>query len=265
MRNFAIILCLICAGYYGWESFEQWLVESDPQVRNGKEAVRSEVFPEAMSNIVPITNLSEHIKQQREQAALREQKRQEELRLQKELQEKKDAEQAPKPIPVPVLKPEEITEESQNICWRIGPVSNKSLPAINRSIESAKLLENVRVEAVLSSDSFIVFIIPTTTKRGAQALANQVRKQGYRSAYVISEGPLLNAVQLGRFSEEAQAQKFFEEAKDRLKMRDLRLTRQIGKPTDKVNLIFTSLSDKQTDTLKGLARRHGQTLRECEF
>ena len=265
MRNFAIILCLICAGYYGWESFEQWLVASEPQIGNTKETVRSEVFPNAMSNIVPVSNLSEYIKQQRNEAALRESERQEQERLQAELQQKKASENLSKQTFAPLKKPEELSEEPLNSCWRIGPIANKSLPAINRSIESAKLLEKVQVEAVLSPDSYVVFIIPTTTQKGAQALATQVRKQGYRNAYVISEGPLLNAVQLGRFSEEEQAQKFFEEAKDRLKMMDLRITQQIGRPTEKVNLIFSSLSDKQTEALKGLARRHGQTLRECEF
>ena len=250
MRNFAIILCLICAGYYGWESFEQWLVASEPQIGNTKETVRSEVFPNAMSNIVPVSNLSEYIKQQRNEAALRESERQEQERLQAELQQKKASENLSKQTFAPLKKPEKLSEEPLNSCWRIGPIANKSLPAINRSIESAKLLEKVQVEAVLSPDSYVVFIIPTTTQK---------------DAYVISEGPLLNAVQLGRFSEEEQAQKFFEEAKDRLKMRDLRITQQIGRPTEKVNLIFSSLSDKQTEALKGLARRHGQTLRECEF
>ena len=56
---------------------------------------------------------------------------------------------------------------------------------------------------------------------------------------------------------------FLESAKARLKMNDLRMTRIIGSPTDKVNLIFAALSDEQINALKGLAKKHGQVLSEC--
>ena len=269
MRNIAIILCLICIGYYGWGSLEQWLIAPDDLAGNSKGVERGEVFPDAISNIVPVTNLSEYIKQQKHQTEIRESQLQEKVRLQKQLELQQPSEELQKLPSAPYQKPEinndEFSSEEISSCWCIGPISNKLLPTINRSIESAKLLENVQVEAILSPDSYVVFIIPTTTQKGAQALVTQVRKQGYLKAHVISEGPLLNAVQLGSFSEELDAQEFLVKAKDRLKMKDLRVTRLIGHPTDKVNLIFTSLSDKQTETLKGLARRHGQTLHECVF
>ena len=69
--------------------------------------------------------------------------------------------------------------------------------------------------------------------------------------------------QLGSFSTQEQAQQFLESAKARLKMNDLRMTRIIGSPTDKVNLIFAALSDEQINALKGLAKKHGQVLSEC--
>lgn len=55
MRTVAILLCLICAGYYGWEAFEGWLVE--PQKPVQKSSAQAEVFPSAMQHIVPIDDL----------------------------------------------------------------------------------------------------------------------------------------------------------------------------------------------------------------
>ena len=264
MRNLAIILCLLCAGYYAWDALEDWLAVQDVPTSKSVAAKPSELFPEAMKNIVPVSNLSEYIADKRAYAE-REQAQQEQERLQRRQIEEMQAAAMEQKNTQPIYKPEIINaDHDPSYCFVMGPVSSQHLPSINRSVESAKLLEVVRVEAVLSPDRYIVFIIPTTTQKGAQALVNQVRRQGYRSALVITEGPLLNAVQLGSFSHESQAQQFYEEAKNRLKMSDLRMTRLIGTPTNRVNLIFSSLSQEQVKALQNLARKHGQGLRECE-
>ncbi len=267
MRTVAILLCLICAGYYGWEAFEGWLVE--PQKPVQKSSAQAEVFPSAMQHIVPIDDLENYVKQERlaaseEKKALEEKQREaEELAKQeKQLVEAKKAEPLPIPIPQP-QKETGITEET--VCFRMGPLSTKALPSINRSIEKAGLLETVRVESVLSADSYVIFIIPTTTLKGAEALMKQVKKQGYPSARVIESGPLMNAVQLGEFSDPDRAQTFFEEALNKLKMNDIRLTRLIGEPSGKVHLIFSSLSEQQTRALKNVAQKHGQHLYNCQF
>ena len=272
MRNFAIILCVICAGIYGWDAFEKWLdMPDETSLSKGAASHKQpEVFPSAMKNIIPIDDVNQYITREK---ALSEQKvqRQEQLRQalqeqqQKQLEQAKNARSSVPPIPVPNQNSVELRTEPQSFCFKIGPVSTAKLPSINRSIERAGLLEAVRVESILSADSFVVFIIPTTTQKGAQALAQQMKKRGFQNASVITKGPLLNAVQLGVFSNEEQAQLFFEQAKARLNMSDLRVTRMIGQPTEQVNLIFSSLTESQVQALRRVSSENRQTLQSCEF
>lgn len=272
MRNFAIILCVICAGIYGWDAFENWLDMSEEASlsSSGVSHKQPEVFPSAMKNIVPIQDVNQYIAREK---ALSEQKlqKQEQLRQalqeqqQKQLEQEKNARSSVPPIPVPNQNSVELRTEPQSFCFKIGPVSTAKLPSINRSIERAGLLEAVQVESILSADSFVVFIIPTTTQKGAQALAQQMKKRGFQDATVITKGPLLNAVQLGVFSNEEQAQLFFEQAKARLNMSDLRVTRMIGQPTEQVNLIFSSLTESQVQALRRVSSENRQTLQSCEF
>ena len=58
---------------------------------------------------------------------------------------------------------------------------------------------------------------------------------------------------------------FFEQAKARLNMSDLRVTRMIGQPTEQVNLIFSSLTDSQVQALRRVCSENRQTLQSCEF
>lgn len=270
MRALAIILCLLCVVIYAWDSFKDWVMDPQEAVIHNTDRVQQEVFPEAMSNIEPIQNLQGYIEQYRKQAQQMsssavleklDQEKEKDLIEESTVQENFDS--LSQNLSIEKVESELVLTDQLPVCYKIGPLSRRVLPAINRSIESAKLLEVVRVESVLSADSHVVFIIPTTTQKGAEALADQVRKKGYRSANVIHSGPLLNAVQLGSFSTQEQAQQFLENAKARLKMNDLRMTRIIGSPTDNVNLIFAALSDEQINALKGLAKKHGQVLREC--
>ena len=117
----------------------------------------------------------------------------------------------------------------------------------------------------MSADSYVVFTIPATTSKGSRALANQIRRQGYPSAKVVESGPLLNAVELGRFKVEEQAQDYLQSAQQKLKMNDLRLTRMIGSPTNQVNLIFGAVTEQQAAALKKLAAQHKQSLQKCDF
>ena len=272
MRNFAIILCVICAGIYGWDAFENWLDMSEEASlsSSGVSHKKPEVFTSAIKNILPIKDVNQYNSREK---ALSEQKlqKQEQLRQalqeqqQKQLEQAKNARSSVPPIPVPNQNSVELRTEPQSFCFKIGPVSTAKLPSINRSIERAGLLEAVRVESILSADSFVVFIIPTTTQKGAQALAQQMKKRGFQNASVITKGPLLNAVQLGVFSNEEQAQLFFEQAKARLNMSDLRVTRMIGQPTEQVNLIFSSLTESQVQALRRVSSENRQTLQSCEF
>ena len=270
MRALAIILCLLCVVIYAWDGLKDWVMEPQEVAGHYTDRAQQEVFPEAMGNIEPVQNLQDYIEQYQKKAqkisapvVLEKPDQEKEKDLIEDSAAQKNFDSLSQNLPIEKVGSEVVLTDQLPVCYKMGPLSRRVLPAINRSIESAKLLEVVRVESVLSADSHVVFIIPTTTQKGAAALADQVRKKGYRSASVIHSGPLLNAVQLGSFSTQEQAQQFLESAKARLKMNDLRMTRIIGSPTDKVNLIFAALSDEQINALKGLAKKHGQVLSEC--
>ena len=66
MRNFAILLCLICAGYYGWDAFCDWLeLPEESYVANNQTKKADEIFPSAMKNITPVKNIQSYIEEQR--------------------------------------------------------------------------------------------------------------------------------------------------------------------------------------------------------
>lgn len=270
MRNFAILLCLICAGYYGWDVFRDWLeLPEESYVANNQTKKADEIFPSAMKNITPVKNIQNYIEEQR----LNAQQKAKAIEQQEQIKQNQEDEAEEKPVEtvaaLPVIKPQlpenNSAKDQSALCFKLGPLSTRNLPAINRSIEAFGLLEAVRVESVLSADSYVVFTIPSATSKGARALANQIRRQGYPSAKAVDSGPLLNAVELGRFKSEEQAQDYLQSAQQKLKMNDLRLTRMIGSPTNQVNLIFGAVTEQQAAALKKLAAQHRQPLQQCDF
>ena len=265
MKKLALVLCLVCFGYYGWDAAKDWLLPPSENELSVNDAAmsRAEVFPSAMQNIVPVQDLPAYIDQQRE--LMKQQSSIERVELKTE---NEPIDHSPLPDPSPIFKPSNTSDSASvnvSTCFQMGPLPRSALPSINRSIESAGLLEVVRVESILNPDSYVVFIIPTTTEKGARALMTQVRKRGYKSAVVVTEGPLLNAVQLGRFQDQNKAEQFFEDAKQRLHMNDLRMTRLIGKPSNSVTLTFNALTEAQVQALQGLAKKHKQALKECVY
>lgn len=249
MRFLAIFLSMIAVGLYVWPTIEcEFLAES---VKTG--SVR-EVFPQTMIDIRPVSDV---------QSVL----------------EKKSIEN-PQPVtlqdsqeqPSAVVSTDEksLSEdlkveqpEDELICVRLGPVSSKRLPVLNQSLEQQKLLEQVSVEPILGDDHWIVFIIPSGTKKGALAQANQMKRLGYKNAVAITEGPLLNGVSLNTFADEERARDFLQQVQDKTKMQGIRVTRIIGQPTSDVYLIFANISQEQYEKVATIGRHHKQQLQPC--
>lgn len=249
MRFLAIFLSMIAVGLYVWPTIEsEFLAES---VKTG--SVR-EVFPQTMIDIRPVSDV---------QSVL----------------EKKSIEN-PQPVtlqdsqeqPSAVVSTDEksLSEdlkveqpEDELICVRLGPVSSKRLPVLNQSLEQQKLLEQVSVEPILGDDHWIVFIIPSGTKKGALAQANQMKRLGYKNAVAITEGPLLNGVSLNTFADEERARDFLQQVQDKTKMQGIRITRIIGQPTSDVYLIFANISQEQYEKVATIGRHHKQQLQPC--
>ncbi len=250
MKYLAIVLSMLAVGLYTWPFISAFLGEHYESTSSDKE-----VFPQAMMNIQPVGDVldlqkelaQEHPVPTNDKASERSDTQQNRLFSQVKLPtEEKQSELA-----------------SQGICLKIGPVSTSQLPLINQSVEKSNLLERINVEPILGPDHWVVFLIPSHSLIGAQSQAEQMRKNGYKTAKVIETGPLMNGVSLGNFVEEEQAQAFYEQVKNKTQLQGLRVTRMIGEPTNKVFLLFTNLSQEQAKQVQVLGQRHNQKITPC--
>lgn len=249
MRFLAIFLSMIAVGLYVWPTIEsEFLAES---VKTG--SVR-EVFPQTMIDIRPVSDVQSVLEKKsiENPQPVTLQDSQEQPSVVVSTDEKSLSED---------LKVEQ--PEDELICVRLGPVSSKRLPVLNQSLEQQKLLEQVSVEPILGDDHWIVFIIPSGTKKGALAQANQMKRLGYKNAVAITEGPLLNGVSLNTFADEERARDFLQQVQDKTKMQGIRVTRIIGQPTSDVYLIFANISQEQYEKVATIGRHHKQQLQPC--
>ena len=107
MRNFAILLCLICAGYYGWDAFRDWLeLPEESYVANDQTKKADEIFPSAMKNITPVKNVQNYIEEQRRNA----QQKAKAIEQQEQIKQTQEDEAEEKPVEtvatLPVIKPQ---------------------------------------------------------------------------------------------------------------------------------------------------------------
>lgn len=268
MRLLAWFLVLACVVLYGFDGLRTWLQVDSAPANEAQTPIT--VFPEAMKNIRPIDNPDTYIEQQRQLAQARAEQIAEDKKRQQE-QERlvalAKAQEKPllKPLPEAIQAQARAQNEAKSafICLRTSVLSEKALPAVNRSLQSAGLLEAFQVESELSADRYVVFIVPSATRKGAEVLAAQIKKQGFPSVRVITEGPLHNAVQLGSFSTEERAQAYLDESAKKLDMTALRVSKIIGEATGRVSLVFANINDKQAQSLRRIAKQHGFKLSDC--
>ncbi len=252
MRFIALCLMTVCVCLFGWTSFEKWL-SPDTQV----EKIQSEVFPNAIEGISPIKDLQTY------RSELEEKNQIVTISSGEEVKATKTEMNLP---PTPIPKPEgfQIAEDkSSGICLILRSISSKSLPAINRSIDSSRLLEKVQIQTIFGDDQFAVYVIPSSSFHGAEILAKQIRQKGYPKAKAIANGPLANSVQLDIFKERSDALIFMEKAQLQLKIQDLRVSRLVGKATGRVHLIFNNLSAEEAQQINRLAKRQNYKIENC--
>lgn len=262
MKKIAILLALVCGGLYGWGEY-QTLMSEQNSLSVEKVSPPKEVFPQSMKNIAILSKVQKQIEEEKAaKKAAEEAKRLEEEKLakQKALEEKKKAE-------AEALEKQKQLEkqkaELERFCVKAGQFTSKQLPAVNQGLKAANLLEKVQVKPIFGQDRFVVFIIPTTTLKGAQALAKQVKAKGYTKAQVITSGPLTNATRLNVFDNEATAMSYMEKAKQNLKMKSIRMTRLMGEPTGNVVLVFENVTKKEKGQLQKIVQKHKKQLQEC--
>ena len=167
------------------------------------------------------------------------------------------------PEPAPETLPVQTTPATPD-CAILGPFTPKQLTAANKVIRRAGLIDKVLLEDILGPDEYVVFIIPTTTFKGAQALVKQVRARGYHHAIAIPDGPLQNATRLNVFKDEASAAAFLEKARKDLHMDAIRMSRMMGLATGNVNMVFRNLTETDRPRLEKAASSLGKKVLSCE-
>lgn len=254
MRIIALCLLTVCVCLFGWTSFERWLLP-DTQV----EKSHSDVFPNAIQGISPIKDLKTYKSELEEKSQIVTISTNEQVEV-------KDIKTEMNLPSDPVPKPEGFqmtSDKGSGECLILRSISSKSLPAINRSIDSSRLLEKVQIQTIFGDDQFAVYVIPSSSFHGAEILAKQIRQKGYPKARAIANGPLANSVQLDIFKERSDALVFMEKAQLQLKIQDLRVSRLVGKATGRVHLIFNNLSAEEAQQINRLAKRQNYKIENC--
>lgn len=264
MKKIAIFLALICGGLYGWGQYQTLLNEEKVlDIENVQPP--KEVFPDSMKNIISLKQAREMIESEKksQQAALEALRiaQEKEARIKAEEQER----QAKALAQQKALELEKQQKELEKFCVKMGTFTSKQLPAVNQSLKASNLLEKVQIKPLFGQDRFVVFIIPTTSLKGAQALVKQVKDKGYTKAEVITSGPLTNATRLNIFDNEANAISYLEKAKKSLNMKSIRMTRLMGEPTGNVILLFEGLTQKEKEQLQKIARQQKRNLESCSI
>lgn len=268
MKTIASLLTLICAGLFGW-NYLQGMADEGISSQSGTNNPPKEVFPQTMKNISPWKLEKPSLEKVNEvtSTVVKEEKVESSEKQQDDNLEKPQDHSSADTTSLESKQPEKENQVSLNTdkqCWVMESFTSKQLPGVNKSLKSMNLLEKVEVQPTFSKDQYVVFIIPTTTKKGAEALLKQVRSKGYKDAEVITEGPLLNATRLGVFSTEERAQAFTEKARKTLKMNAIRVSRIMGKPTNRVNLVFNNLTEKETTYIQNLAKKLKKSASVCQ-
>ena len=260
MKKIAILLTLACGGLFGW-GYYQTLMSEQNALSMEKATPPKEVFPQSMKNIAPLSQVQKLIDEEKATKKAAEEARrleEEKLAKQKALEAQKKAEALAKQKEL-----EKQLAEQERFCVKAGQFTSKQLPSVNQALKAANLLEKVQVKPIFGQDRFVVFIIPTTTLKGAQALVTQVKAKGYTNAQVITSGPLTNATRLNVFDNEATALSYMEKAKQTLKMKSIRMTRLMGEPTGNVVLVFENVTKKEKGQLQKIALKHKKQLQDC--
>ncbi len=266
MRFLALIFSSIAVAFFAWPHIENWIL--DDEITNTDQ--KAEIFAFTMKNIRPVKNLNTYVIEISEQKKAemkkhmeaRSQAQRDKIRIQqtKEIQ----AINARVEQDMNLNEADKKAQEALDLyCMKVTSVPTSALPAINRTIQKEGLLEYVEVEPILSKDRWVVFIVPVSSSKGAQALMRQVKRQGFGEAKVVTDGPLLNAVVLDTFDEEHEANSFLLEVKNKIKVQAVRVTRLIGEPTENVNLLFSQISKKQTEAVKNIGRYHQKAVSAC--
>lgn len=106
------------------------------------------------------------------------------------------------PVPVEIAK-----QDAAPQCFRFGPFAD----AASAETAAGKLRASVRKVATRTtsggSKGWTVWLPPFADMTSAQAMALEIARAGIKDYYVVAEGAQANAIMLGRYGSEANAQR----------------------------------------------------------
>jgi hypothetical protein len=100
----------------------------------------------------------------------------------------------------------ELSANAPQVCFHIGPFLNADLAAkAEKSLNKLKLLFGRRSEEAKTISGYLVYLPPISSKAAIERKRKQLTRLGFKDHAVMQEEGFRNAISLGRFSVEANA------------------------------------------------------------
>ena len=119
-----------------------------------------------------------------------------------------------RPSQVANLGPAKVAQLN-NVCLEWGTFSDTERPAALAALEPLQPGRQLSQKRVEGTASFWVFIPALATRQLAERKVAELRALGVTDYYIVSDGPLRNAISLGIFKSEEAASKYHESIKPR--------------------------------------------------
>lgn len=123
--------------------------------------------------------------------------------------------QAPTPTATAIPPVETAAKDDAPRCFRFGPFADAAFA----EAAAAKLRDSVRKAAVRMIASggkgWTVWLPPLADRAAAQAMAQKIAATGEKDYYTVNDGAQANAIMLGRYGNEANAQRRLAELRDK--------------------------------------------------
>lgn len=150
-------------------------------------------------------------------------------------------------------------------CFVWGPFDGRQLVSVQSALRQRGLLQSAEIADRFLPDRWIVYLGPYDNDVAVRAFVKQFRQQGYKRVRPILQGALSYGVEIETFDSREQAQEWMESSKAP-DVKGLRVTNRLGEPSDKVDLVFRSLTPEMRDALFRLGKRwKGTEILNCGY
>ncbi len=150
-------------------------------------------------------------------------------------------------------------------CFVWGPFDERKIVAVQGTLRRSGLLQKAEISDRFLPDRWIVYLGPYENDIAVRAFVKQFRSQGFKHVRPILRGALSYGVEIETFATEQEARDWML-SKKAPEVKGLRTTNRLGEPSNEVDLVFRSLTDKQREALFAIWKRwKGTQIQNCSF